>query len=924
MDRGADNVDTLSQSQKEQSEINSSEAAGGLPFPCDEIAPTEVNPKREILCSDEDIAIPMITPACTVDTNNQNCNKPKYLSTDDLLQDLSAEAPPKSSDNGVDEMVPQMVSSVSQGTIETNPKGHPNACSATEHHRVSDVSQSMPEHLSQLELVQSKAFAPSAPDYKLLGSFRCHPGDIWTSQDPKASGSPQRNTEKSSQPEQDFDEKPEGTDASVSSAGQIIASSESDYAETEADGSQKQDGVNRKLIIGRSDCLFRASKHVKDETIRKNSSSEERFVLNETDALIEKHVDDKVSGDEDETVPSNKLKVTQEFHNEANKYNTQNGSLGHQGEAVQQEPEHFIKNTTPTKQNNRAQVNTVEAPKTPSHSVTSQPGDSRTLNLEQPSKRSLNQLDNSKNTSSLNNPDTLDHKGLHGVSSPSGTREPDVVTPQVASQQQDKRSEPQPQSLTEHKERGSLHCTSADHLKEENIEKRIFNFDLQLLRESTKVTSTEPYHLAEFTATEPYHVDEVTTTESCHIGEVIPSDPYPVAEVTATEPYHVAEATATDPYHVAEVTDTYPYHVAEVTATEPYNFAEVTATEPYHVADVNSTEPYHIAEIISTEPYQVAEVTATEPYHVAEIISTEPYQVAEVTATEPYHVAEITSTEPYHVAEVTATDIYHVAEVTATEPYSIAGVTATEPYHAAEVTATAIYHVAEVTAKEPYHVADVTAIELFHVAKVTATEPYHVAEVTSTEPYYVAEVTSTEPYQVAEVTATEPYNVAEVTSTEPYYVAEVTSTEPYQVAEVTATEPYNVAEVTATEPYNVAEVTATEPYHVAEVTATEPYHAAEVMTGEPYHVAEVTQATSTHVSDFAAATVTHIPDVTAAIPDQVAAANASGHEPSERVPSLSRSWPRCWRDGRDQVRPAPVPCPPCLKLCPRGVGEQNV
>ena len=761
----------------------------------------------------------MITPACIVDTNNQNCNKPKSLSTDDLLQDLSAEAPLKSSDNGVDEMVPQMVSSVSQGTIETNPKGHPNACSATEHHRVSDVSQSMPEYLSQLQ-VQSKAFALSAPD-----SFRCQPGAIWTSQDPKASGSPQRNTEKSSRPEQDFDEKPEGTDASVSSAGQIIASSESDYVKTEADGLQEQDGVSRKRIIRPSDYSFGASKHVKDETIRKNSSSEERFALNETDALIEKHIDDKVSGDEDETVPSNKLKVTQEFHNEANKYNTQYGSLGHQGEAVQQEPEHFIKNTTATKQNNRAQVNTVEAPKTPSHPVTSQPGDSRTLNLDQPSERSLNQLDNSKNTSSLNNPDTLDHKGLHGVSPPSGTREPDVVTPQVASQQQGKRSEPQPQSSTEHKERGSVHFTSADHFNEENIEKRFFNIDLQLTTKSTKVTSTEPYHVAEVTATEPYHFDEVTTTESCHVGEVIPSDPYHVAEVKATELYHVAEATATDPYHVAEVTATYPYHVAEVTTTEPYNFAEVTATESYHVADVNSTEPYHVAEIISTEPYQVAEVTATEPYHAA----------------------EITSTEPHTVVEVTATDIYHVAEVTATEPYNIAEVTATEPYHAAEVTATDIYHV-----------ADVTAIELFHVAKVTATEPYHVAEVTSTEPY------------------------------------------------------------------QVAEVTATEPYHVAEITSTEPYHAAEVMTGEPYHVAEVTQATSTHVSDFAAATVTHIPDVTAAIPDQVAAANASGHEPSVRVPSLSRSGPRCWRDGRDQVRPAPVPCPPCLKLCPRGVGEQNV
>ena len=753
MDRGADNIDTLSQSQKDQSEINSSEAAGGLPSPCDEIAPTEVNPKRESLCSDEDIAIPMITPACIVDTNNQNCNKPKSLSTDDLLQDLSAEAPLKSSDNGVDEMVPQMVSSVSQGTIETNPKGHPNACSATEHHRVSDVSQSMPEYLSQLE-VQSKAFALSAPD-----SFRCQPGATSTSQDPKASGSPQRNTEKSSRPEQDFDEKSEGTDASVSSAGQIIASSESDYAKTEADGLQEQDGVSRKRIIRPSDYSFGASKHVKDETIRKNSSSEERFALNETDALIEKHIDDKVSGDEDETVPSNKLKVTQEFHNEANKYNTQYGSLGHQGEAVQQEPEHFIKNTTATKQNNRAQVNTVEAPKTPSHPVTSQPGDSRTLNLDQPSERSLNQLDNSKNTSSLNNPDTLDHKGLHGVSPPSGTREPDVVTPQVASQQQGKRSEPQPQSSTEHKERGSVHFTSADHFNEENIEKRFFNIDLQLTTKSTKVTSTEPYHVAEVTATEPYHFDEVTTTESCHVGEVIPSDPYHVAEVKATELYHVAEATATDPYHVAEVTATYPYHVAEVTTTEPYNFAEVTATESYHVADVNSTEPYHVAEIISTEPYQVAEVTATEPYHAA----------------------EITSTEPHTVVEVTATDIYHVAEVTATEPYNI-----------------------------------------------------------------------------------------------------------------------------------------------AEVTATEPYHAAEVMTGEPYHVAEVTQATSTHVSDFAAATVTHIPDVTAAIPDQVAAANASGHEPSVRVPSLSRSGPRCWRDGRDQVRPAPVPCPPCLKLCPRGVGEQNV
>ena len=240
--------------------------------------------------------------------------------------------------------------------------------------------------------------------------------------------------------------------------------------------------------------------------------------------MIEKHIDDKVSGDEDETVPSNKLKVTQEFHNEANKYNTQYGSLGHQGEAVQQEPEHFIKNTTATKQNNRAQVNTVEAPKTPSHPVTSQPGDSRTLNLDQPSERSLNQLDNSKNTSSLNNPDTLDHKGLHGVSPPSGTREPDVVTPQVASQQQGKRSEPQPQSSTEHKERGSVHFTSADHFNEENIEKRFFNIDLQLTTKSTKVTSTEPYHVAEVTATEPYHFDEVTTTESCHACLLYTSD----------------------------------------------------------------------------------------------------------------------------------------------------------------------------------------------------------------------------------------------------------------------------------------------------------------------------------------------------------------------------------------------------------------
>lgn len=170
MDRGAANVDTLSHSQTDQSEINSSEAAGGLPSPCDEIAPTEVNPKRESLCSDEDIAIPMITPACTVYTNNQNCNKPKGLSTDDLLQDLSVEAPPKSSDNGVDEMVPPMVSSVSQGTKETNPKGHPNACSATEPHRVSDVSQSM---LEQFQLVQAEAFALLAPDFERIGSFLC-------------------------------------------------------------------------------------------------------------------------------------------------------------------------------------------------------------------------------------------------------------------------------------------------------------------------------------------------------------------------------------------------------------------------------------------------------------------------------------------------------------------------------------------------------------------------------------------------------------------------------------------------------------------------------------------------------------------------------------------------------------------------------